>query len=63
MAKRTRTRAQQEKRIIDLVTDEINVADAGGGLSPEERSQAVRRALVLRWARQRRRRNLAHHDH
>lgn len=60
MAKRTRTRA---KRVIDLATDEINSADARRGPSPEEISQAVRRALVLRWARQRRLPNLAHHEH
>jgi hypothetical protein len=51
MAKRTDTRA---KRVIDIATDEINRVDARRGLAPEERSQEVRRALMLRWARQRR---------
>ena len=61
MAKRVRTRAQRTKRVIDLATDEVRVASRG--LSPEERSQAVRRALVLRWAQQRRCLDLAHHEH
>ena len=55
-ANRTLTRGRRTRRVIDLATDDINLV--GRGVSPEERSQAIRRALVLRWARQRRYRNL-----
>ena len=60
MAKHTRTRAQ---RVTDAATDEINVVHARTDLSPKERSQEVRRALKLRWARQRRLPTLACNDH
>lgn len=63
MVKRTRTRAQRPIPTVDVTTDEIKFAGAGRGLFPEEHSQSVRRAMVLRWARQRRRATIAHHGH
>ena len=60
MAKRTPTRA---KRVIDLSTDDVNVVDARTLRSVSERSQEVRRALMLRWARQRRLPSFANQDH
>jgi hypothetical protein len=60
MEKRVRTRARRTKRVIDLTTDEITFAGRG---PTDDRARAVRRALVLRWAQQRRRLDLAHREH
>jgi hypothetical protein len=60
MAKRSSTRARRTKRVIDLATDEVTVARTGR--VPDQRAQETRRALVLRWAQQRRCLDLAQHD-
>ena len=60
MAKRTSTRAT---RVIDLSTDEVKIIDARTLRSAAERSHEVRRALMLRWARQRRLPSFANQDH
>ena len=58
MAKRSRTRT---KRVVDRAADDIDFVRSGP--SPDDRSQAVRRALKLRWAQQRRCLDLANHEH
>ena len=57
LVKRSTTRAI---RIIDLATDEIRFVDARRGRPTDVRTQAVRRTLKLRWARQRRFPDLTH---